>query len=281
MEAQNLTVSVPPPQKGPICDKNCPYCISAMTGYIQPDKSTLIRNIDKAKTLARAANVSNIMLTGKGEPLLNFEIVCYLIERFREYPTEIQTNGLWLSKHPDAVSTLKGAGLDTIGISVDHLNQMDDFKSLIGMIQECNMTCRICLNLTDKISTELSFSSIFRTIKTFDIHQLLIRNIMIPQIVNYNTKRAAEAVKWIDDHVDPKIYKKLYIDFEAMIDRKRDLIRVLPHGAEVFNLQGIDVSFSDYCVQESNNTKDIRSLIFLEDGHMYTSWDKVPASRLF
>jgi hypothetical protein len=281
MEAQNLTISIPPPEEGPICDKNCTYCISAMTGYIEPDVQTLIRNIGKARTLARAANVSNILLTGKGEPLLNFETVCYILESFMEYPSEIQTNGLWLSRHHDHVDTLKRAGLDTVAISVDHLNQMDDVKELVRSIRRSNMTCRVCLNLTDKIPTDLSFRSIFDTIKSFGVHQLLIRNVMVPQVVNYDTKRAANAVKWIQEHVDPRVYKKLYVDFEAMIDRERDLVRTLPHGAEVYALQGIDVSFSDYCIQENNNTKDIRSLIFLEDGHMYTSWDKVPASRLF
>ena len=281
MEAQSLTVSVPPPKEGPVCDKNCPYCISAMTGYIEPGLSTFFRNIEKARTLAKAANVSTILLTGKGEPLLNFETTCYILEHFREYPTEIQTNGLWLSKHPDIVGFLKGYGLDTIAISVDHLDQMDDLEQLIKAIIECNMTCRICLNLTDKIPTDLSFKDIFYTIKEFNIHQLLIRNVMIPKKVNYNTERAAKAVTWIGKHVDPKVYKKLYVDFEAMINLENDLVRTLPHGAEVYYLDGIDVSFSDYCIQESNNTKDIRSLIFLEDGHMYTSWDKVPASRLF
>lgn len=281
MEAQNLTISVPPPHEGPVCDKNCPYCISTMTGFTQPDASTFYRNIDKAKTLAKAANVSNVLLTGKGEPLLNFETTCYILGRFIEFPLEIQTNGLWLSKHRDHVGVLKGAGLDIIAISIDHLNQLDDMKDLIKTIHKLNMTCRICLNLTDRIPVELGFRSVFDTIKTLDIHQLLIRNVMTPQTVNYDTERAVKAVKWIAEHVDPKVYRKLYIDFEDMISQEGSLIRELPHGAEVWHLQGIDVCFSDYCLQESNNTKDIRSLIFLEDGHMYTSWDKVPASRLF
>ena len=281
MEAQNLTISVPPPKEGPACNKNCPYCISAMTGYIEPDLQTFFGNVEKARTLARAANVSNILLTGKGEPLLNFETTCYILEHFRDYPTEIQTNGLWFIMHPDHIGVLRKSGLDTIAISIDKLNQMDDLKQVIEIIRRCNMTCRICLNITDKIPTKLSFRDIFDTVKEFDIHQLLIRNVMIPKKANYNTERAVKAVTWIGEHVDPKVYKKLYVDFEAMISLENDLVRTLPHGTEVYDLDGIDVSFSDYCIQENNNTKDIRSLIFLEDGHMYTSWDKVPASRLF
>ena len=147
------------------------------------------------------------------------------------------------------------------------------------MIRECNMTCRICLNLTDMI--EPDFHSIFDDIRQFLPHQLLIRNIMIPKVVHYDTQRSVDVSEWIEAHAGSNMYNKLYIDFMETIDRDLDLVRVLPHGAEVFHVEGIDISFSDYCIQEYNNTKDIRSLIFLEDGHMYTSWDKIPGSRLF
>ena len=59
-----------------------------------------------------------------------------------------------------------------------------------------------------------------------------------------------------------------------------NLIRVLPFGAEVYDIGGIAVTWLDECVQERNNTNDIRSLIYQEDGHMYSSWDSL-ASILF
>jgi hypothetical protein len=96
-----------------------------------------------------------------------------------------------------------------------------------------------------------------------------------------NTKEATKAAEWIASHVDPERYNRMYRDFISMVNKDRDLVRLLPYGSEVYDIDGISVSFSDYCIQENNNTKGIRSLIFLEDGHMYTSWDKVPASRLF
>jgi len=279
MEAQALTISIPPAAHGPVCDKNCPYCISKMTGYVKPDKALLVRNIEKVKKIANMANISSILLTGKGEPMLNFDTICYVLERFKEFPLEIQTNGLWLSKHTDTIGSLKQSGLDVIAISIDHFNQMDDFKEMIKIISDLNMTCRICLNLTDKI-IDVSFSSIFNTLKHYNIHQLIIRNIMVTKRVQ-NNKMSLAAVEWINTHVDPNRYIKMYQDFKSMIDKERDLVRLLPYGSEVYDLDGISVSFSDCCIQENNNTKDIRSLIFLEDGHVYTSWDKIPASRLF
>ena len=38
MRANNLTISVP--YKG--CDKDCPYCVSKMTGYMESDKEAFV-----------------------------------------------------------------------------------------------------------------------------------------------------------------------------------------------------------------------------------------------
>jgi len=279
VEAQSLTVSVPQSLGNPLCDKNCPYCISKMTGYVQPDETLFIKNITKVKKMAEMARVPSVLLTGKGEPLLNFDKVCYILDQFNEFPLEIQTNGIWLHNHIEYITALKQAGLDTIAISIDNLNQMDTFSKMIEAIINLNMTCRICLNLTDKI-IDVSFRSIFYTLKNYGIHQLIVRNIMVPKVTQ-NTDEARQAIDWISLHTDSGRYIEMYKVFKTMVNEEVDLIRTLPYGSEVYNLDGISVSFSDYCLQESNNTNDIRSLIFLEDGHVYTSWDKIPASRLF
>ena len=113
----------------------------------------------------------------------------------------------------------------------------------------------------------------------FDIDQLLIRQIRIPDNI-IDTEKSKKTQQWIKDNTNETVYVRLWQEFMDIVDKK-DLIRILPHGAEVYDIDGIAVSFSDYCIQESNNTEDIRSLIYLEDGHLYTSWDKVPSSRLF
>ncbi len=73
MDSENLTICIPPERDGPRCDKNCPYCISRMTGYIDHNYHMVMRNIDKVKTAAKAARVYSVMLTGAGEPLLNLD----------------------------------------------------------------------------------------------------------------------------------------------------------------------------------------------------------------
>jgi len=280
MKAQNLTISIPPKEDGKICDKNCEYCISRMTGYIPYDYNMFLRNIEKVKTVSEATAVSAVLLTGKGEPLLNFKAVTEISSHFRVYPLEIQTNGLWLSKNLMAISQLKACGMDVVSISIDEIAQLYNFEALelFKTIRDHGLTVRVCLNLTDKIDRAMDFKSVFDIIKSMDIDQVLVRNIMVPFICT-DTNGAKEAARWITRNVNPARYEWWYKEFNKLVSEK-DLIRVLPHGAKVYDLDGIGVSFSDYCIQEANNTEDIRSLIFLEDGHLYTAWDKM-SSRLF
>ena len=58
------------------------------------------------------------------------------------------------------------------------------------------------------------------------------------------------------------------------------IIRKLPFGATVFDINGVSFTYFDYCVQESSNDETIRSLIYQEDGHLYTSWNS-KASIIF
>jgi hypothetical protein len=48
----------------------------------------------------------------------------------------------------------------------------------------------------------------------------------------------------------------------------------------VRDVGGIAVTFFEYCVQDSNGEDDIRSLIYNQDGHLYTTWNS-PASMIF
>jgi hypothetical protein len=57
-------------------------------------------------------------------------------------------------------------------------------------------------------------------------------------------------------------------------------VRRLPFGATIYDVEGISFTHFDYCVQDSNSDDEIRSLIYMEDGHMYTSWT-YQSSKIF
>lgn len=282
MKAWGLTASVPCER----CDKNCPYCISEMTGFVSPNPELVERNMEKAYTWAKMSGITFFLITSKREPILNIDSVCMMADRFREFTVEVQTNGIKLSKTPEYVELLYKNGVNTIAFSIDNLKQLNAYKDLFAAISERGMNVRLCINLTDMIPVEMSFSEIFSEIQRAgrdshrpigNIRQLLFRNVSIPSNI-----KAGPQYDWIKKHTEQDRYIKLCQDFDrlALREGKRP-IRVLPFdGSKVWSHKGISVVFSEYCIQETNNSEDVRSLIYLEDGHLYTSWND-PASIIF
>jgi hypothetical protein len=242
---------------------------------MESDFGLMKKNLPKVKTVTRAASVASVLITGKGEPMLSVDKTEFLIKELSEWPVELQTNGLFLAHHPHILSQLYLSGLNVMALSVDSFDHLKKMGGLIGEAKHLGVVVRICLNLTDRIPPVYNkFSHILHVIKKYEPDQLLVRHISYPEefdedYIDREGKRPLE-VDWIDKHVDYKRYLELMDS--AINIRGRTLVRTLPHSAQVWDIGGVSVSFSDYCVQVVNNTEDIRSLIFLEDGHLYTSW---------
>jgi hypothetical protein len=113
--------------------------------------------------------------------------------------------------------------------------------------------------------------------KELEVNSLTIRKLTIPNnIVNDNPAR------WIMEHADDKYYNGLISEFNTNYIKNglATEIRETNFGTKIFDCNGISFSYSDYCIQEKHNDEDVRSLIFVNDGHMYTLWDR-KASLLF
>jgi len=266
MKAGNLTISVP--NKG--CNKNCPYCVSKITGKTESNVDLMIRNTDKVKTLAKAAQVFCVLLTGKGEPTCNTEMMEFFIKRFAEFSVELQTNGIELFKNPGYLHRLSVMGLNIVAISIDDIE--DFHPDLLKEIQKAGMLSRITFNVTNKLHMpgrsyqDMEFHDLIELCRGH-VDQMTIRNVVVPN----NTERCKETI-WIEDNVDPSVYQKLEQQMIRACEEHGTLIMKLPYGAFVYDYEGLAVSYSRYCLQDHNNGEDIRSLIFQENGHVYTSW---------
>jgi len=236
----------------------------------------MIDNLPKVKNLAQAAQVSTILFTGKGEPFMNYADVLFFLKNFREYWTEIQTNGIWLENNIEKLKEIKKFGLNVIAISIDNLSDMDVL--LFQKIKTNGMISRVTFNITKYLNggAPVTFQSLIDVCKKCDIHQMTLRNIVIPDYIEKENKQTA----WIRENVDPAMYKTLREEMINSCEKDGYLLRDLEYGSKVFDYKGIAVSYSDYCIQDHNNGKDIRSLIFKEDGHVYTNWAS-DASVLF
>lgn len=260
MKANNLTVCVP--NKG--CDKNCLYCVSKMTFEPDSDYQLMIRNAKKISKMAEIANVTSILFTGKGEPFLNFYEMIGLMQKFKDFPIEIQTNGLLLAqRYEDFLPTLYREGVNTIAISIDDAFS-NSMWNLIDRIQQYKINTRICFNVSSKFPRNIT--DLLKSIEG-SVRQVIFRKISIPQ----NTKQTKQS-----DEVQDYIIKTDGSDnYNQIFDKMRSfpVLRHTVDGSYVFGYKNMSILMSDYCVQSSNNIDDIRSLIFHQDGHLYTSWD--------
>ena len=262
MRAWGLTISLP--STG--CEKKCPYCISRITGYVDYDEECFYKNIRKAIVFAKNSGIENVLLTSKLESFLSAHIPT-VISLCDEYPIEIQTNGIALYRHFKEHGRLeeKVFGLNTIAFSIHDLRTLDTYSDMMQWLYQNGYVVRVCLNITDKIP-EMSFDEIFDYVSHFPAHHILFRQITFPQ-----KHTDCPEISWIKEHCPSERFLKLYQEFNAHVEHQRPT-RVFPFGMKVYGVNGISVAFSGECVQETFSNDDLRSLIFLEDGHLYTSW---------
>jgi len=271
LKAENLTISVP--NHG--CDKNCPYCVSRMTGYVTNDFLKMLRNYPKVIEVARTAEVTSVLFTGKGEPMLAYRELIKLARLFNFWPLELQTNGIRLADGGDRqLKALYKAGFDVIAVSSDSASRLSAYRGLFSRIGQAGMISRITVNITDLLGG-VTFSGLLAYCRENGISQLTLRRIVTPE-----DPKDKETAEWIAGHADGSDYLSLMDQARLYVAERGKLIRTLNHGVQVYDCQGVSFSYSDYCIQERNLGDNIRSLIFLEDGHLYTSWNS-RASVLF
>ena len=283
IEATNLTICVP--YRG--CDKNCEYCVSKMTGYTKTNINAMYRNLDAVIKTANNARVFSVIFTGKGEPFLNRDFLFNFLYRFKDFPTEIQTNGKFLNtmlstQHKDDyLKLLTDNYVNVIAFSIDQMATIDEYNNMFKLLDDTGIMVRVCINVTAKLGG-ITFNELFHKVKETTASQILVRKVSVPDKV-VKSEEAANTMHWINAYAHTDLYTNMHDEYTFMLHRsvpKGSKIRELPHGAVVWELDDISVCFSDYCIQEANNTKDIRSLIWEEDGSVRTSWGK-PGSKLF
>jgi len=258
MKANNLTICI-----DAICGKNCPYCISKMTWNPTPNEVLFTRNLPKALEMARLASVSSVLITSKGEPLNNLNKVQECAKYFRTFPLEIQTNGLLSCAC--TVKSLYLHGFNTLAISIDKYKAIDTLADIYNEANKFGMNIRLTIVLTDMWNVDPN--DFFVKIKNYGIKQITFRKATIP-----SNSLDITTSNWIQNNTTKD--HSYFLDYFRRDFTPKHLVRELAFGSSVYDLGGISFSIIDYCIQEHNNTEDIRSLIYHQDGHLYTSWDK-------
>jgi len=237
----------------------------------------MVRNVPKVQEIARAAEITSVLITSTGEPMLNWDALRAMTSRFALWPVEVQTNGMKLNSTQNdcyndrSVKTnycdiLFDYGMSVIAVSIDHPGLFQHYKFAFTNIVRANMVARVTVNVTDRFK-DVSFEKILGWCKELGIRQLLIRRITTPE-----GAEGSDQAKWIAKHTGTE-YDRLVDEASVALQNRGRLLRNLTHGAQVWGIDGISYVCSDWCLQETNDGNNVRSLIFREDGHLYTSWN--------
>ncbi len=133
------------------------------------------------------------------------------------------------------------------------------------------MVIRVTYNISDKDGDTggMSFRDFVQACGEKFITQVSIRKLTIPERIQKN-RESKNTADWIRKHGNESLYARWTGELLSAGPR---IIRELPFGAMVYDWMGVSITHFDYCIQERNMDFDIRSLVYQEDGHLYTSWD--------
>ena len=225
--------------------------------------------------IANRSDVNTVSFTGKGEITANIDSI-QIFERFLRnfspyFSCELQTNGVIFADNTRLLDTFKIDGLHTVAISIDNVWDFGYFQNVFNRINDLGMTVRVTANLTDSIMSQ-SIQEYISICHQFGIQQLSFREITVPNHEIANTRKSQETKEWIEENIDKEQVNNFINEYNNFIKEKGFKVWTLPYGATIYSVEGISLTQFDYCIQDTTDGDDIRSLIFHEDGHLSTSW---------
>jgi pyruvate-formate lyase-activating enzyme len=266
------------------CNACCPYCVSRMTGKEGMVENQTInrRNLQKACTLAKQSGTTTAMITGKGEPMLDTQMIMdYLVTLDNAFPfIELQTNGLLLNTDSglEALRQFYLLGLNTVAISIVSSKPKDNHRiflgnsdreypvlsELINNVHEIGLMVRLtCTMIRGYVDSWGLVDNLISFCEYADVEQLALAPVRHP----YNS-RDGVALGWVDaNEVPPSAINGIRKGLQANGHKLMDLM----HGAEVFDVNGVSVCLRD-CLTLEPNTDEIRQLIFYPDGRLMYDW---------
>lgn len=296
MEATNLSISLPSNNE---CN-NCTYCVSKMTHPIKQNKASFYHNLLKAIKSGERAGVTSFLITGKTDPFDSPRELCDVLSILdnNELPVEIQTNIKSYKSITDfAIENPTYLGkFNVLAISLDKFTNVEigKIKTIIDLLPPyviIRLTFVVfdntfheyetmCFKGNHKAILDSESKVWFNNLINFlpdRVRQITFRNPTTPEYAT-KTPDSIRAQEYIEAHNKRKAYD--IIQTALGVITGGSLVRDLPFGARVVNYKGVAFTNFGYCVQDKNNGKDIRTLVYQADGHLYDSWNN-PASIIF
>ena len=266
------------------CNASCPYCISKMTG--QAIQSTNINwiNFDKSCRFAQIHNITNVIITGKGEPTLYPEQISDYLRHLKPYNfpiVELQTNAILFEKEYEKydryLSEWYKLGLTFISISiVDYRASKNkqvyladrssyiNLEKLIGRLHQYGYSVRLsCTLVKGYIDSLPRIKQMIATARKWQAEHLTLRLVAAPKV------SANPAVKeWTEKHTLDKTQVNIISGF---LETEGHRLVTFDYGGAVYDYKNQNVCFTNALTLKPNS-EDVRQIIFFPDGHLRFDW---------
>ncbi len=266
------------------CNANCPFCISKMTGRNIKCGQINWQNFDKTCRLAQINNITNVIITGKGEPTLYPDQITQFLKHLKNFHfpiIELQTNGLVFDKQKDIydkyLKLWHQLGLTFISLSVvDYRSSKNrqiytpgstsyiDLSKLINRLHKIGYSVRLsCTLIKGYIDSVSRVKQMIITAKNWQIEHLTLRRVAAPHL------SADTATKqWTLKHT---ITPTQLLKIEKHLEKFGYRLVSFDYGGAIYDYQGQNVCFTN-ALTIKPKTEDIRQIIFFPDGHLRFDW---------
>jgi len=295
MAIQIQSISIVPEKVG--CNQKCKFCIARMTSSPEAEKfneEKYLKKLKRALKYVRSGGAQTAIITSKGETLLSSEdyllkIIDLLEKDFGQI--DLHTNGSLLTR--EMAESFYDAGLTNITLSVPSLNRHSlvsitedfvDYKNIIDFCRDVGLAVRLsCVTNKQGVKDINSMLEYIEKAKLMGAHQIVFRELWIPENSEQNNP---EVYEWSQENFVPLGRFREYIKlFEGV--KKAHYIFTLPWGEKVYDIEGMNITcatcttnyYNSVCSAElcgnnsTNVSNTIKSVVFLPDGHLYSTWE--------
>jgi len=259
------------------------------------------RNLKKAIQLAERGGVTNVLITGKGEPTLYPEhVTAYMNHLVDRFPfIELQTNGSILEMDryqrfsvPGLLEQWAGLGMTTVMISnvgyKEDLNQQIyfprhaewiDLQKVVDRVHEAGMIVRYTtVGIKGGIDSLVELEWLLRYTSAIGIDQVTWR----PVAKTVNGTDSVDTSDWIAQHGMSHAAIECFMSaLEQRIAEGHTVpLYDLAHNGRVYDYDGHNVCITNCLTKDHEYDDDeLRQLIFFPNGRLYTDW-QLKGSRL-
>lgn len=278
------------------CNARCPFCVSRMTphqGMSLKLPEPNWRNFAKACLLAQQAQVTTVLITGKGEPTLFPDQLTAYLEALAPYRfpfIELQSNGIAIADGRVDDATLArwfALGLTTVIVSVTgtdpalnravylpHRDTYIDLAALVARLHGVGFSVRLgCVALAQGVSSPARLEELLAFARAHRVEQLTVRPVTTPDPTTVQDRSVFE---WTCAHA---VSDAAWRELVAWVEAHGRRLMALAHGAVVFDVGGQNLCLSN-CLTIRPDEEELRQLIFFPDGHLRYDWQYAGAILL-